>query len=351
MARRASRTSSDFLAGSTRAPSFVARRGFTIVELLIVVVVIAILAAITIVAYNGIQNRAKESAAQAAAKQAFTKIQAYAIANGDLYPADLATAGLVNSNYQYRVDNAASPKTFCLTATSSNVSFFVSSVVSTPTAGACAGHGINGGGVITNLALNPTAELNASWYNPWGGNGGGVVSLTRVSAAWASSGYAARATWTTGNTTWNGDNGYTTPSHGGAGSLQPNTQYTAVWKAATSKSQRLLTYVGNWRQLNSGVSDGSGTVQTQSGQVLASAGVPVQQFITFTTGPNTYGAKIFAQLVNGTGASLWSSGDYLDMSDLMIVEGAAVPTFADGDSPGWIWNGTPNNSTSTGPQL
>lgn len=34
------------------------RRGFTIVELLIVVVVIAVLAAITIVAYNGIQKRA-----------------------------------------------------------------------------------------------------------------------------------------------------------------------------------------------------------------------------------------------------------------------------------------------------
>ncbi len=37
------------------------QRGFTIVELLIVVVVIAILAAITIVAYNGIQNRARDS--------------------------------------------------------------------------------------------------------------------------------------------------------------------------------------------------------------------------------------------------------------------------------------------------
>lgn len=36
--------------------------GFTIVELLIVIVVIGILAAITIVAYNGVQDRAKSSA-------------------------------------------------------------------------------------------------------------------------------------------------------------------------------------------------------------------------------------------------------------------------------------------------
>lgn len=37
------------------------QRGFTIVELLIVIVVIGILAAITIVAYNGVQDRAKNA--------------------------------------------------------------------------------------------------------------------------------------------------------------------------------------------------------------------------------------------------------------------------------------------------
>lgn len=41
------------------------QKGFTIVELLIVIVVIAILAAITIIAYNGIQQRGRDSARKA----------------------------------------------------------------------------------------------------------------------------------------------------------------------------------------------------------------------------------------------------------------------------------------------
>lgn len=49
--------------------------GFTIVELLIVVVVIAILAAITVVAYNGIRQRAETSARHAELSQLQRKIQ------------------------------------------------------------------------------------------------------------------------------------------------------------------------------------------------------------------------------------------------------------------------------------
>lgn len=60
-------------------------RGFTIVELLIVVVVIAILAAITIVAYNGIQNRARLSSAQTTASTVQKKIEAFN-ANTGAYP-------------------------------------------------------------------------------------------------------------------------------------------------------------------------------------------------------------------------------------------------------------------------
>ena len=51
--------------------------GFTIVELLIVVVVIGILAAITLVAFNGVQNRSKTTAGEALAGQVANKAESY----------------------------------------------------------------------------------------------------------------------------------------------------------------------------------------------------------------------------------------------------------------------------------
>ena len=80
------------------------KSGFTIVELLIVVVVIAILAAITIVAYNGIRERAIVSQVQSALSQANKKVLAYSADHADQYPTTLNDAGVLNSNgiaYQY----------------------------------------------------------------------------------------------------------------------------------------------------------------------------------------------------------------------------------------------------------
>jgi len=65
------------------------QQGFTIVELLIVIVVIGILAAITIVAYNGIQNRGKLASAQSAATNTVKKAEAYNSLAGS-YPTTLA---------------------------------------------------------------------------------------------------------------------------------------------------------------------------------------------------------------------------------------------------------------------
>ena len=60
--------------------------GFTIVELLIVIVVIAILAAISITAYTNFQQRAKNTAIINAASQSLKMIQAYIVEYGT-YPA------------------------------------------------------------------------------------------------------------------------------------------------------------------------------------------------------------------------------------------------------------------------
>ena len=75
-------------------------QGFTIVELLIVVVVIAILAAITIVSYNGITNKAHSSAAQASAATLQKKIGLYQSDKGT-YPTSLSvlTAGTSNDSW------------------------------------------------------------------------------------------------------------------------------------------------------------------------------------------------------------------------------------------------------------
>jgi prepilin-type N-terminal cleavage/methylation domain-containing protein len=107
------------------------KRGFTIVELLIVIVVIGILAAITIVAYNGIQNRANDSAIQTDLNNVAKKIREFAILKGQ-YPkgaTDLATLniklskkaygnhyynGVADFNFVYCWPGAANPDNFAV---------------------------------------------------------------------------------------------------------------------------------------------------------------------------------------------------------------------------------------------
>lgn len=72
------------------------KRGFTLVELLIVIVVIAILAAISIVAYNGIQDRARNTTAAESASQLRTKVEAYNSIVGS-YPAGATVAALASN--------------------------------------------------------------------------------------------------------------------------------------------------------------------------------------------------------------------------------------------------------------
>jgi len=99
-------------------------KGFTIVELLIVIVVIAILAAITIVAYNGIQNRAKTTALASAAETVQKKAEA-ANAIASAYPASTTDFAAQNDSSLagsgITLINGAPTST--LTTTNSSVSY------------------------------------------------------------------------------------------------------------------------------------------------------------------------------------------------------------------------------------
>ena len=64
-------------------------QGFTLVELLIVIVIIAILTVVSLVAYNGLQNQAKTSTAKSAADAVAKKAELYNTAKSK-YPASLA---------------------------------------------------------------------------------------------------------------------------------------------------------------------------------------------------------------------------------------------------------------------
>lgn len=116
------------------------RAGFTIVELLIVVVVIAILAAITLVAYNGITANARESALKADLNTTAKKV-GIAQAETGSYPSS-KPSGLPDS-IQYSQTNSG--QGFCATASKDGKAFHITET-GTIQSGACSGHTIAGGG-------------------------------------------------------------------------------------------------------------------------------------------------------------------------------------------------------------
>lgn len=345
------------------------RRGFTIVELLIVVVVIAILAAITIVAFNDIQDRARQSAAQAAAKQAHTKIIAFAVENADSFPATLSAIGLADGNgttYQYRHDNSVSPRTFCATVTTNNVSYFVSNTNASPSIGSCAGHGLNGIAAITNLASDPRATgfsnlpagvgqivwRTSRWY---GGGGSATGSYSLVSnAVDGPAGISSyiRKTWTTAPPALSnsGDTGFDNGFDGTNGfSVTAGEVYTASCYVRGSVTRNYLIgvyqFASNGSQFSTprvygpGITGQANAWTRVSWQYTVPSGV---SFVRFTCDSNSS--------ANGA-AENWANQSTLDGTGFMLTRGDQLWPYGDGTSSGWLWNGAPNASSSTGPVL
>ncbi|HEY8993003.1 MAG TPA: type II secretion system protein [Candidatus Microsaccharimonas sp.] len=123
--------------------------GFTIVELLIVIVVIGILAALTIVAFNGVSNKAKVALVSSDLTSVSKKLKIDQTING-AYPLTLAATdsgkgvpASAGTTYQYTVDNTVNPQTFCVTAVNGSVAYFITQS-GVATSGTCPGDSATG---------------------------------------------------------------------------------------------------------------------------------------------------------------------------------------------------------------
>lgn len=309
------------------------KKAFTVVELIIVVVVIGILATLSIVAYNGLQQNAKTSSLLSDLDNS-SAIMAHDYNANGIYPANPAAAdggrGLPTNSgttYQYTVNNSASPATFCLTGTNGNMSYYISSTQDTPVKGGCPGDGINGNPPITNLVVNPSVESgtlspNSSYFSA-------PASIDTTTAASGTNSVLV----TTNSTTnaqgyiWQAPNA--SPSTAYVCSIYlkgtPGAVVAVAGRAATSAS----AYIGE------GYGAKNITLTTSWQRVSVSFTSPATAGIIYIQYHLTAAAS---------GINIWGDG-------AMCTQGTALYNYADGDSASWEWTGTTRASASTGPAL
>jgi prepilin-type N-terminal cleavage/methylation domain-containing protein len=316
------------------------RAAFTIVELLIVIVVIGVLAAITVVAYNGIQQRARASQATSALSQAKKKLELYKVDNGS-YPVSgsLASAGVADADVDYQYTSSGT--TYCLTATIASVSYKATdSAAASP--GGCAGHGQGGVAAITNYYTDPKPASTAP-AGAWDG-ANTPMTFTNVASTWSASGRANRMAFPATISTNNGG---------------PTPILSAVYLPYAGQKYTIaisLRLISGSAGIGNASIDRNGTPGTVVTHAVGGNGIPSMStsqtyrvYITFTAD---------TAATNGTNLRLYvninnkSSGCVVEYADIDFYPGDySNRNWASGDSTNWIWNGTANNATSTGPPI
>lgn len=304
--------------------------GFTIIELIVIIVVIGILVAITIVSYAAITTNAKKQVVQTDARTVAAALTKYKAENGG-YPTQAQFSALsfqsVQSTFQYSYDSAAG--TYCLTSSVVGASSFLRSGSSTTSDGGCPGHGVDGASPLTNLATNPSG-VSLTGYSSAGATGttavqpsGGYTGATYIRRSFNAAG-AGGLYYGTATTNLALEAGKTYTAAGWVRSSKTvSTRITIEWKSASATvgtTSSAFTNVGtSWVRLSASGVAPAGTIRAT---------------LTF--------------YVNG---SLWANLDTQDLDGVMMYEGSTLYNFADGTSTNWVWNGTADASTSTGPAL
>ena len=306
------------------------RKGFTIVEMIVVIVVVGILVTIGTIAYNGIQDQSRTVALKSDLSNVPSSLELFKKQSAiGTYPATLEAANLPTSNgitYQYSSSTTSSPVSYCVTGTVKNTSFYVSNANIRPSAGACPGHGVNGVPPITNLVKNPRPN-SSYWFSSSASAGtvsfitvGGIptVRSTRTSTV----NYALYSNRSDPVTT-----------------LEAGETYTVLFRISSNITTPVTFQIGT--------GTGTASIGSLNRAINLTAGSVQTIRHVFTAPAANAGAPVFNKFFwsDGDGAV----GDYIDVSRVMWVKGAYYGAYADGTASDWQWNGDTDASTSTGP--
>jgi prepilin-type N-terminal cleavage/methylation domain-containing protein len=145
--------------------------GFTIVELLVVIVVIGVLASISIVSYAGVTQQANVAALKSDLSNSIKQLNVYRVQNvAGVYPItlDCSASPVADSiclkssggnTYQYVVDDVYNPQGFCVSSSVNGISYMTTDV-SEIASGDCRSY---------KLAISLDAGDTASYPSPFNG--------------------------------------------------------------------------------------------------------------------------------------------------------------------------------------
>ena len=307
---------------------------FTIVELLIVVVVIAILAAITIVSYNGITYKAKESSLKSDLNTAVKKVSLVQAETGE-YPAT-KPAGIANT-----VQYTGGGSTFCATASKDGLAFNVTQAGAIQ-AGACDGHTIAGGdgsGSTATTMQGFTSSQCAALSVYTGSNASAIVNLTDsrggVTRTYEVAKLADNRCWMLTNLKLGSETGSVTLS--ASDSNVPASGFTLPQLTTTGMSSSDLP------QAVGPVQGDTGTGETNYGYlynwVAATAG---ETPLTMPKGPGNAQYSICPAGWRLPTAGVWNAaGNEGEILNTKMSDAGATPPSGGGSSfyPNWLYGG------------
>lgn len=318
------------------------KRGFTVVELIVVIVVLGILVSVTVVAYSGWRNTTSQNEVKSDLKNVATAMENYINFN-NAYPSTIPTNFTSSPDVTLTLTSIGDmTKDYCITGQSivnTSVTYYYQPSVSTePVAGTCGGSTPTPptnptGPTIANLEPNPGLETNTTGWQIVGSS-----TMARDSTYALTGGWAMKVTMPAASASTAGVSLFRISTLSVGTDLDPNTTYTVS----------AYVYVPS-------ATTPSITLATQSAGIATKANLPtattsvkdgwVRIVNAFTTGTSGY---VNLYILN---SSATTAGMVFWTDDAMLTSGSTAYTYADGSfaSNGWSWTGATDNSISSGP--